>query len=684
MSTKTTFKRVALVTVAALGFGVLSTMPATADTYNSNVTAVTATNTWLSTAPAVGETVTLLVKMNGYGITESVTSGSGENEVRSAPFQTVVTGWSAVPAKSATTALPTIRPATTAEKTALGLTSRGLAGGILKGSSSFTGTCPSWVGNQTTCAEALTPNAQTLAYDNTGQGAYEQYAIISFIPDVAGTWSVLVMDPDRSTYYNYSPSIVVTGKPEATAASSTITVGNLGSGFAYGAGTDASPLKISKSTANARAATLTVALSNGTTNTLTDASAPKLTAEVTGPGLISWDNSTYGRSITVSSAAVSNVLSVKADGTSGESVVTFSYTNAALTKVVVGTQKISFYGAVATIAATVYRTSIAAGATTNYAALSSTRKAVYAVAKDANGVIIPGQALYIFSNKLSSISDYGVAATTSSSSHGRASWELTGILAGTEATLLVATGADKTATGYVSTTSSAVKVVKGTPSTMTVTWDKTDYLPGETATLSFVVLNEDGISVPDGDYAGVLYPGYTCSNLAFAAGGNQICGGVQALVPATGDVDSLVSTSTIGSTDSTATALAVRSGSADLTFNMPNTQGKVEVTGLYGTSMKATIQATAWAAPAVTVSADNSVAQAAADAAAEATDAANAATDAANAAAEAADAATAAAQDAADAVAALSAQVATLISGLKSQLTALTNLVIKIQKKVKA
>ena len=89
----------------------------------------------------------------------------------------------------------------------------------------------------------------------------------------------------------------------------------------------------------------------------------------------------------------------------------------------------------------------------------------------------------------------------------------------------------------------------------------------------------------------------------------------------------------------------------------------------------------------VSVAADTTQAdttQAAADAAAEATDAANAATDAANAAAEAADAATAAAQDAADAVAALSAQVATLISGLKAQLTALTNLVIKIQKKVKA
>jgi trimeric autotransporter adhesin len=77
-------------------------------------------------------------------------------------------------------------------------------------------------------------------------------------------------------------------------------------------------------------------------------------------------------------------------------------------------------------------------------------------------------------------------------------------------------------------------------------------------------------------------------------------------------------------------------------------------------------------------------ASAAADAAAEATDAANAATDAANAAAEAADAATAAAQDAADAVAALSASVTEMVSALKKQITSLTNLVIKIQKKVRA
>ena len=89
----------------------------------------------------------------------------------------------------------------------------------------------------------------------------------------------------------------------------------------------------------------------------------------------------------------------------------------------------------------------------------------------------------------------------------------------------------------------------------------------------------------------------------------------------------------------------------------------------------------------VTVVSDKAAADAAtaaADAAAEATDAANAATDAANAAAEAADAATAAAQDAADAVAALSTQVSEMVDALKKQITALTNLVIKIQKKVRA
>ena len=132
-------------------------------------------------------------------------------------------------------------------------------------------------------------------------------------------------------------------------------------------------------------------------------------------------------------------------------------------------------------------------------------------------------------------------------------------------------------------------------------------------------------------------------------------------------------------------------GAASVTVTGTNSAEYEDLVGYISTTAQANtalvagnISATGTVTFAEGTNAAEANAQAATDAAAEATDAANAATDAANAAAEAADAATAAAQDAADAVAALSAQVATLISGLKAQLTALTNLVIKIQKKVKA
>jgi hypothetical protein len=127
--------------------------------------------------------------------------------------------------------------------------------------------------------------------------------------------------------------------------------------------------------------------------------------------------------------------------------------------------------------------------------------------------------------------------------------------------------------------------------------------------------------------------------------------------------------------------VSVRATSAAKTLNLADyadATGTILTTGVQAGVRTATVTTAGIADTA----AEN--AQAALDAAAEATDAANAATDAANAAAEAADAATAAAQDAADAVAALSTQVSEMVNALKKQITALTNLVIKIQKKVKA
>jgi hypothetical protein len=151
-----------------------------------------------------------------------------------------------------------------------------------------------------------------------------------------------------------------------------------------------------------------------------------------------------------------------------------------------------------------------------------------------------------------------------------------------------------------------------------------------------------------------------------------------------GQKTSTYSTDTTGSV----TVLSDAEGSATFTAYATAANDHASVAGYVGANAVDSDLKAGNRSATVTVTGSGNVAannaQAANDAAAEATDAANAATDAANAAAEAADAATAAAQDAADAVAALSTQVSEMVNALKKQITALTNLVIKIQKKVKA
>jgi hypothetical protein len=124
------------------------------------------------------------------------------------------------------------------------------------------------------------------------------------------------------------------------------------------------------------------------------------------------------------------------------------------------------------------------------------------------------------------------------------------------------------------------------------------------------------------------------------------------------------------------------------TYYAPFAAGEITVTAKEGAAVDAVKAATvagaaAYTAATITATASvvNASADAATDAANEATDAANAATDAALAAADAADAATAAAEDASAAVATLAKSVNTALASLKKQITALTALVNKLLKK---
>ena len=239
---------------------------------------------------------------------------------------------------------------------------------------------------------------------------------------------------------------------------------------------------------------------------------------------------------------------------------------------------------------------------------------------------------------------------------------ITGVAAGT-ATVTVGTKSSATdvTAGDIDATGVSLRVGSTTPAAVTVTTDKTSYIPGEKATITVVLTDSTGLTLADKTYLNIFATGGISADYTLGAGS-----------------DTTTATSVDGFASGVKTfTVYMPVAETDVTFSW--TTGSVAATA--GAGLATANQAVAGS---IKVSVKSSSGSAATDAANEATDAANAATDAANAAAEAADAATAAAQDAADAVATLSTQVATLISALKAQITSLTNLVIKIQKKVKA
>ncbi|CAN1528874.1 hypothetical protein MCERE8_01355 [Candidatus Nanopelagicaceae bacterium] len=275
----------------------------------------------------------------------------------------------------------------------------------------------------------------------------------------------------------------------------------------------------------------------------------------------------------------------------------------------------------------------------------------------------------------------------------------------------VYTGTDGTATSYVYGWTAGVKTFTATAGTKTGTGTVAFRQGGATGSTSgngevrsiAAVLDGNTITVTAKDRFGNVVQGVplwaTRTGNGLFGGGNNAAGkitdanGKAEFIFNAGSADSVVTIQAGGDGASTAPTNACygqTGAKAGIAVCSTATTQTAFTAYVAGTTTLAEVGVGASFADAginsvtVAVAAGADVAQAAADAAAEATDAANAATDAANAAAEAADAATAAAQDAADAVAALSTQVTEMVSALKKQITALTNLVIKIQKKVKA
>jgi hypothetical protein len=630
MSTKTTFKRVALVAVAALGLGVISVAPSSAAVISTTVTAGTAgataqlTATTVSSDSTTGTFVTVQSLFQGAGESTSVTFVQ-----KSAPA-------------TATVAARMLFVDTNGSTTAR----------VSNNTNAVAGT----LATKLAVADSVTAGGN-FWINNTGSAGYAGGVFSISLESAtataaAGTYVYTVIATNytgatqQATQFTTDVSIVVSALASAsTTTNASRSTAILNAGTATSATTDAS-VSVVSTAATTTHATIRVTLNNtaGSAN-----GTESITATVTGAGVIGTSAGIYGKSLLLSSTGTTDIL-VRADGTAGRGTIAISTPS-----VTFAPKVITFYAAkAATITAAANKPVIATG---------SNAAVVFAQAKDGNGTSWGGVA-YIYASTAADALIAGSTTTPVACSYVAAddvhACPVSGTTAGTAKFKVI--DASTVAAATATSNEVSVRVSAGVPTTVKLAFDKATYAPGEKAQIQVLALDVAGLTLAEQTINNIFATGGISSSTAFSQGSDTLTATFANIAGAT------------SATSGTVVAHQV------YTVYMPMSSGTVTISATGGTGL-ATAGRVAVSASAEVV---NSSVDAATDAANEATDAANAATDAALAAADAADAATAAAQDASDAVAALSASVSKLISSLRAQITSLTNLVIKIQKKVRA
>ncbi len=617
MSTKTTFKRIALVAVAALGLGVLSVAPSQATVINLTSTAVDGTATTAKSDSTTAATVRV-----------SFTSTA------STPVDTVtVTSYVSAKPTGSTAPVVSVRLVDTSTSTGATLVSASGANLLVAATTVVQG-------DSVTVVEA--PNAAATNSANLGY-------FFATVPATAGTYTITsIITPFsagvRGTAVTRDVNIVVTASAAdskvASAANSTAFL-SLGDGSNSDLQSVDSSVAVVATASAADIAELNIILknANGTASKVVES----VTATITGPGTIGTSGGTYGKTLVLAYNADARLtLGIRADGTAGVATITVSTPS-----VTFAPKSVTFYAkAPKTLTAAVDVPVLAVGANAD---------AVSVTAVDANGSNWAGAA-YIYASAAADALIAGSATTPVACSWSSADkvhyCPVTGVSVGTAKLKVI--DAAKVADATVTSNEVTVTVSASAPASIKLAFDKATYAPFEKATITVTPLDSTGKAIPAQTDKALLATGGITSTFAFSAGSDTLTA-------------STFSTSAL-------------TGAKTYTVYMPAASGDITITATGGAAVAPAGQVKVTATAAIV----NSSVDAATDAANEATDAANAATDAALAAADAADAATAAAQDASDAVAALSASVSKLISSLRAQITSLTNLVIKIQKKVKA
>jgi trimeric autotransporter adhesin len=624
----TTIKRVALVAVAALGLSLVAVAPSNAAINQDTLTlsAATAAQTTAETYTATSAVATLSF-LGATGDSASVTAAlvSGPAGNTALPYLRLTETASATINEAHTTPVGTAIAPNTAVRV-----------GAASGSAVTTAKFAIYLGT----TQTTTP---------TVAGTY----VVRVTPASVGASGALLGAKAVDLTITVTTAAALDTTVSVAKSTSILNTGETNSATVDATVTGSMALPAAGAANDAAVGTIAVALKNAADAAVTSESYTALI--VSGPGLLGSGAQAVTHSITATGRALTvkngDVVGVFPDGSSGVSKIEIR----TAAGVLIATETVTFFGAIASIVATVVKPVIGARAETGV---------ITAVAKDAAGTTITAPTLFITSGTTTTISQSYAAATTSAA--GVATFALTGVKAGT-ASIVVSNGS----TAALSTVSAAaVSVRVGGASAekdgLLVATDKTSYAPGELVTLTITPTDVAGLALADDTYTVFTSTGITPSHSLTTAGAAG-----SAAYPAAGAVHN-------GGVDGTGT----KSGVATYKFYAPSIEGDVTLSWTRSTNFATAANDSLKGSLTFAVSSPG--AAAATDAANEATDAANAATDAALAAAEAADAATTAAQEASDAVAALSESVTKLIAGLQAQIKSLAAVVAKIAKKVKA
>ena len=590
MSTMTNFKRIALVAVAALGMGVLSSVPSQATFLTQptitvvdgtaskaladSSTAGSITISWNADATADSVTVS--------AITQSYPSGAGTSVPQLAAFFGDTVG--------STAAVPTP-------------TGRLIATGATYGEASAK-FVPERAGESLTLSASTAVIMTTVAGKNVMK-LLPQIDTAAAVARFAGTYSYLI------AVTPYSAGV----KGTVVTATYNVVIAALATeSKVASAGTSTAFLHSSASTVPTADASISASATSSTTvrgyvyvNLLNtgSAQASESVTITTTIGSIGVHGGTagIGKNVTLQYSSGPNYYPIFSDGTAGTAVITVKSS----TVTFANKSMVFFATAPTSIALTLINAQPGVGTT----------EVIRAAAKDANGNVWGGT-LNIYSDTVGTISDTATACSASTvASKGYHTCSVTGVIPGTAKVKVM------DASQAVASAEQSLTITNDAPATIKLSWDKASYSPGERGILFVDVLSSAGKSIPAANHQNAFATGGITLNVASGNGSDTVTG------------TSILTRSPIA--NSVGTGSDIR---GFYVVYMPVSGGTVTATAKGGTLLPAAGQVTVTASATITDSGAAALA----------------------------------------AVAAL----ATTVASLKTLITTLTNLVLKIQKKVKA